>query len=68
METLDYYLIIQASQGEKVAEGFNEWVKDLRGDGYTEGYYDGLEDGSDGAYDDGYNDGYEAAEAFLGSD
>lgn len=49
MDTFDYFLIIRDAEGNKVADGFNEWVKDLRGDGYTEGYYDG--------YEDGYNDG-----------
>lgn len=67
MDTHDYYLIIQTAEGEKVAEGFAEWVKDLRGDGYTEGYYDGLDDGSEGSYSDGYADGYEDGQ-FVGSD
>lgn len=59
MDTHDYYLIIQNAEGVKTAEGFTQWVADLRGDGYTEGYDDGIEDGAEGTYNDGYSDGYD---------
>lgn len=51
MDTQDYYLIIQRAEGDKVAEGFTEWVRDLRGDGYIEGFNDGFDEGAYGNHD-----------------